>query len=272
MRSTRHRRKASRHAAHRTAPTGGQRPQGGGGNLGLSPTQAQKLIYISKKLGLPGIASMQGSSFNLYDTIILNTSTTPQMLSFFSQSNGKAPQFSNFQNGSLKAGEAMLIERLAFFLVLIKGTDLTNANNSISDIMPLGALLDANGNNFGAGAAQIQYPGSLKLATCDIIVANSKVVKTFNLFEQNPEFNPLTSGVAQALISTGDNPSSSPGVRGQNVIPMEAAPVLAPNLTLDVQMAMGPIGAVNPPDATYVYAIMCVAGRFGCIFSGKTTY
>lgn len=237
-------------------------------NLGLSPTNAQKLIYIAKKLGLPGIATMQGSTVNLFDTVLLATNASAQIISFFSNASTKPNQFSNFQQGNLRAGEAMIIERLAFFLITINTTALTAAS-TILDIVPLGSLNDAT-SAVGAGEATIQFPGSLKMAQCQINIANQVVVKTFNLFEGNPEFNPLTSGVSKTLISTAALPASTSGVNGQNVIPLEAPPVLPPNLTLQIDFATAGIGTVTPPSGGAV-ALVCVAGRFGSIFASKAT-
>jgi hypothetical protein len=237
-------------------------------NLGLSPTNAQKLIYIANKLGLPGIAQMQGSTVNLFDTVLMPTNASPQIISFFSAASTKPSQFSNFQQGNLRAGEAMIIERLAFFLITINTTALTAAS-AILDIVPIASLNDAT-SQIGAGDAQVQFPGSLKMAQCQINIANQVVVKTFNLFEGNPEFNPLTTGVTKALISTAALPASTSGVNGQNVIPLEAPPVLPPNLTLQIDFATAAIGTVTPPSGGAV-ALVCVAGRFGSIFASKGT-
>jgi hypothetical protein len=237
-------------------------------NLGKSPTNSQKLIYIANKLGLKGIAKMQGSSFNLFDTVDLTTGASPQVLTFFLNANGKGPQFSNFQQGNLRAGEAMILERVAFFLVTKVGL-LTDPNAPISDVVPLGALQDS-GSNIGNGSGIIQRPGSIKLATAQIKIANQTVVKSFNCFEQIPDFNPQTTGISKTLLSTAGLPASTAGVNGNGVIPMEAPPVLPPNLTLEIDLQLGTLGTLTPPAGTTL-AIMCVVGRFGSIFASKTT-
>lgn len=238
-------------------------------NLGVSPTNAQKLIYISNKLGLTGIAGMQGTTFNLFDTIPLPTGGGAVSLSFFAASGNKAPQFSNFNPQGLSAGEAMLIERTTFFIAVVQGTSLTDPNAAISDLIPIGTLADAISNPI-QGGGQIQFPGSLKMAQMSIKIANQTVLKEYLTHEQNPEFNPLTTGVSQTGISVAALPAKGGGVNGQNVIPMEAPPVLAPNLGLAVLFEAAPIGTITAPSG-FMLCLVAVVGRFGCIYASKTT-
>jgi hypothetical protein len=257
----RHARHASKHTHHSHKPTQ---------QLGSSPTNSQKLIYVANKLGLPGIAEMQGSTVNLYDTIALNSSAGSQTFNFFTQTNNKSNNLSNFQNGSLKAGEAMILERAVFFLVNLTAADLGADTTAISDVYPIGELVD--GTTFiAAGKGQVEFPGSLKTARMQVNIANQTVVKSFSLFEQIPQFNPLTSGVANSIVSVAALPAEMLGTQGQNVVPLESPPVLPPNQSLDVSFTFGAVGTVTPAQDGGQWAIMCIMGRFGCIFASKTT-
>lgn len=238
-------------------------------HLGLSPTNAQKLIYIANKLGLTGLAGMQGTTFNLFDTIPLPTGGGAVSLNFFTASGNKAPQFSNFNPQGLSAGEAMMIERVAFFIAVVQGTSLTDPSAAISDLIPIGTLADAISNPI-QGGGQIEFPGSLKMGQMAIKIANQTVLKEYLTFEQNPEFNPLTTGVSQTSMSVAALPAKGGGVNGQNVIPTEAPPVLAPNLGLSVLFDSAPIGTVTAP-AGFMLCLVAVVGRFGCIYASKTT-
>lgn len=222
-----------------------------GAAIGVSPTPSQKLIYISKKLGLPGIQGMQGSTFNLFDTVALAAGTGRQTLNFFASTANKSRNFSNFQNGSLKAGEAMVIEELAFFLVTMTSADLTSDANAITAINLLS----------GATAAMFANAEGAILGMLNISIANQKVVKDYMTFELHPFFNPATNG-----ISTFDTATATNTVLGGSKIKLESPPVLPPNQSLSVSLEIGVTGAV----AAFT-SVMCVAGRFGSIFSAKTT-
>jgi hypothetical protein len=235
-----------------------RRPIRSSGSLGVSPTQQQKLAYIADKLGLPGIKGMQGSTVNLVDTIAIGTmAATRQTLNFFANSNGKSRNFSNFQNGMLGAGEAMVIERVNFFLVTMSATNLTLDATTITDIKPLSMLNVAEGS--------FTLPGGLKVGLMNITIANQKVVKDYSIFESDPNFNPQTSGIGIATHTTA-TATTLDGPVGYNGIVLESPPVLPPNQKFTVSLEVGPVGT-----AAANLGIMCVVGRFGSIFSAKTT-
>lgn len=217
-----------------------------------APSKAGKLIYISDKLGLDGIKEMQGSTVNIVDTVALITGADRQVLTFFAQS-GKSRNFSNFQNGSLRAGEAMVIEELAFILLVTTNADLTSNANAILFAMPLSQATAAQLPNF----AGINV-GSL----INMKIANSQIVKDYNAFEMIPSFNPGAAG-----LTTLDSATATNRVIGPDKIKLEAPSVLPPNQSISVTLEIPPTGTV--PAFTH---IMCVAGRFGSIFAGKITY
>lgn len=220
-------------------------------STGGKPSQPQKLIYVADKLGLSGLKDMQGSSVNIVDTVPLATNTGRQILSFFSQSANKSRNFSNFQNGSLKAGEAMVIEELAFFLVVATNADLTSDANAILTLIPVSL------------SSATAYPNkqSFNTGLINITIANSKVVKDFSAFEQDPAFNQNASGMTSFDTATATNVRTGPAK-----IRLESPPVLPPNQALSITLEIPPTGTI-PAFSN----IMCIAGRFGSIFAGKTT-
>jgi hypothetical protein len=225
--------------------------------IGVTPTQSQKLSYISTKLGIPGIKSMQGSSVNLYDTIALATNSAGRTtLSFFKSATGKSRTFSNFQGGTLKAGESMVIEELAFYLVTLSAADLNSDATYITAAYPLSQV----------PAASVQRNENLKFPLINVKIANSNVVKDFLGFECNPVFNNNTSGIALGQYYNGTAVAYPSEVIGHSKIKLEAPPVLPPNQTLQIDVEFPLIGTI-----TGNVAVMCVAGRFGSIFAAKTT-
>jgi hypothetical protein len=227
-------------------------------NIGAVPTQSQKLVYVSNKLGLTGIKDMQGSTVNLFDTVILSTNAAQrQTLNFFSNTQNKSRNFSNFQNGTLGAGEAMTFESMTFYLVQLSATNLTLDATTITGIIPLSQV---------PPAVVSLYP-SLMQGLVNIQIANSTVVKDLLTFEQNPSFNPKTTGIAQgAGINSTDALDLIPYTVGPNTIPLESPAVLPPNQKFSLTLEVPPVGTV-----TGSVGIVCVLGRFGSIFAAKTT-
>jgi hypothetical protein len=220
------------------------------GSLGVSPTKQQKLSYIASSLGLSGLTSMQGSTVNIFDTVVLNTNATRQTLTFFNGTQNKSRNFSNFQSGVLNAGEALIIEEVSIFAVNLTGSDLTQDSTAVISITPV------------AGDSNTGYPnkGGFVTGLMNLTIANSKVVKDLNTYEMDPAFNPRTTGIASFDTSIATNTRM-----GEAKLYMEAPPVLPPNQKLTLTLEFGPTGTI--PANT---GIMVVLGRFGCIFSAKT--
>jgi len=220
-------------------------------NLGVTPTQAQKLQYIANNLGLPGIGGMQGSTVTIFDTVPITTGAGRQTLNFFVNTSNKSRTFSNLQTGTLNAGEAMVVEEVSFIALTLSGVDLTSDATAITEAVPLQVVPNAI----------IPNQAALTLGMLNITIANSKVVKDCSIFETDPAFNPRTTGIAAF-----DTATATVVRTGESKIYLEAPPVLPPNQKIQVTLEVSPTGAV----AANTF-IMCVLGRFGSIFAAKTT-
>jgi len=228
------------------------------GTFGINPTASQKLQYVANKLGLQGISKMQGSTVNLFDTVLLPSSlTSRQTLSFFVNAGNKSRNFSNFQNGQLNAGEAMVIETVSFFLVNLSATNLSIDSTTINQMIPISQ----------ASANLVSLKASLTLGIMNLTIANSRVVKDYNTFEQNVSYNPKTSGIALgSVLDSADTATFPQEAIGNNTISLEAPPVLPPNQKIELTLELPPVGTV-----TGNIGVMCVIGRFGSIFASRTT-
>lgn|SRR6478752_456621 len=219
-------------------------------NVGVAPTAAQKLIQIAKKLNLPGIEGMQGSTLTIFDTVLLSTNTGRQTLNFFQNTQNKSANFSNFQTGNLKAGEAMIIEEFTLLVLTLSGTDLTSDATAITAVRPI-----------------TQVPATVIANPCfvtgqfSVNIANQVVQKNVIGIETDPAFNSKTSGIATLDTATATNTRI-----GNGKIYLESGPVLPPNQSLLIPYSIGPTGTVAANTA-----VMLVAGRFGSIFASKTT-
>lgn len=219
-------------------------------NIGVSPTPSQKLIYIANKLKLNGIADMQGTTFNIFDTVPITTNTGRQTLNFFSNTSNKSRNFSNLQQGTLQAGEAMLAEEVSFIVLELSGTDLSSDATAITNAYPVQS----------APNGIIPNQAGLVLGMFNLVVANSRVIKDANTFEMDPAYNPRTTGMAVYDTTTATN------VRiGESKLYTESSPVIPPNQKITLSWEIGPTGTV----AANTH-IMCIVGRFGSIFSAKT--
>lgn len=224
--------------------------------LGIKPTKQQKLQHITNKLGLPGISDMQGSSVNIVDTIVLAANTTGRTtLNFFQQTQNKSSNFSNFQAGILTGGESLICEQISFTLLKLSASDLTQDSTNIITMYPLS---QDSGNI-------VNFPAALFSAQMSITIANSQVVKKYQIIESNPCYNPLTSGMTGGDILNG-TPAvvDQRGIFGQCAVFMQAPPVLPPNQRIVLSLEIPPIGAI-----TGTMALMCTVGKFGSIFSAK---
>jgi hypothetical protein len=216
--------------------------------LGISPTMQQKLIYIAKKLNLQGIEKMQGSTVTLVDTIQIQANPTArQTLSFFTQTQNKSRNFSNFQNGSLNSGETLIIEEISFILIQLNAANLTSDATQTLQFVPASSSV-------GNGLSNPVLVQGLTSVT----IANQKVVKDLSTFEQDPNYNPRTVGISED-VSVNQS-------KGQNKIFLESAPVLPPNQKFEITLELPPLAVV-----TDIRAIQCIVGRFGSIFASRTT-
>ncbi len=228
--------------------------------VGVTPTNSQKLIYIASKLKLDGLASMQGSTLNIFDTQPIATNTGRQVLTFFENCGNRSRNFSNFQNGTLSAGEAMVMEEVKFFFVIASGSDLSQDTTAILKMMELSAVE-------GAATAMVNIE-AMQAALLSVSIANSQVVKDYQINDINPSFNKRTSGISLAEIANTAALAIIPSRRthGPNTIDLEAPPVLPPNQKFKVTLEVPPTGTVVANAF-----IMCTVGRFGSIFAAKTT-
>lgn len=226
--------------------------------IGVSPTNSQKLIYIANKLGLTGIQAMQGASVNIYDTVNIVTATGRQNLKFFETTSNKSLNFTNFQNGSLNSGETLIMEKMKFFLLELSATDLNSNATYVTNMWSFASVPDTGvvGNR-----------SALKLGLININIANSTVTKTFQINETDPTVNRQTTGIAPGNLAA-DAGTLVPfdAIYGPSTIHLEAPPVLPPNQKVIVSLELPPVGTL-----TGNLAIMCVVGDFGSIFAAKTT-
>jgi len=222
------------------------------GPIGVAPTSSQKLIYVAQKLGLSGIASMQGTSCNLFDTVNLGTNTNRQTLTFFDNPQGKTRTFSNFQSGILKAGEANSLEDISFIATVTSSNNYSDPTNAI----------EAMGTVNNSAFLNAQIKAALNLGMLNLKIANTITAKDFLGFEQHPGFNPRTTGVALA--------AHTDGLTGPSKIPLESPAVLPPNQAFAATYEIPPVGTVTPPVDKFI-SIIAVLGRFGSIYSAKVT-
>lgn len=217
-------------------------------NFGKEPTVAQKVANTNKKFGLSGISNQQGSAVNIFDTVTLTTNAQPQVLNFFTNSGNKAATFSNWQQGELKAGEALGVKFIYVHLIQMLNTNLSDSANTISNFFPAGRT---------PATSVIAY------GTAEFKIANVTVLKDYQLIELLPMFNPGNQGIAAYDVAAATLPS----VFGRSVIELDTVPVIIPNQAVKFIVTVPPI---TLPAGNF--AMMVTLGRQGSIFSAKTSF
>jgi hypothetical protein len=211
----------------------------GNGQVGVTPTIQNKILHTNQKLGV-NLKGQQGAAFNIYDTVVIATSTKRQTVSFFSQTSNKSMNFTNLQSGFLQAGESLGVQYLSFALLTLSGTDLTQDTTSVSAVNPITANVP------------------LLMGTASLVLANGTMYKDYLAIEAHPSFNPDTAGV------TNFNATAVDALIGVSRIRLDANPVIPPNMKFRLDFSFGPITVSGN------VGLLCVLGRTGSIFSPKT--
>jgi hypothetical protein len=129
-------------------------------------TPNAKIALVNNKLGNPALKRNQGSSTEVYDYINVTANIgTQQVLRFFADVNTKTFPFTNIQQNQLQAGEALSIEYIAW-------TRLVITNNRLSAFETL-----------------TQAVNSLSLAQFNLLLDNSRIIKTNSLARSFTELN-----------------------------------------------------------------------------------
>jgi len=240
-----------------------KKPGSGMGPIGASPTNSQKLIYVAQKLKLDALMEMQGTTFNLTDTTIFTPSAQRQTLQFFVSTTNKSRTFSNFQTGTLAAGEALVAEYITFSLLVLTSADLNSNTNQILLDIPFSQI------------DKLSQPKALQNGLMTLEIANSTVIKDYSINETAPVNNPQATGLAVATLlfpvaapTLGEFDVQYP-IIGPSRIPLEAPPVIPPNQRIKLTLDIPPCDASSYGGSAL--AIKVTIGRFGCIFSAGTT-
>jgi hypothetical protein len=222
---------------------------GQNGNYALAnragdPSSRQKLLHFAEEVGV-SLQQMQGSAFNLFDTVTVADSANPQTLEFFRNTTNKQKQFSNFQK-DLKVGEGLVIEYVQLSLLTLTGSDLTAPTTRVTAVDPVG-----------------QTPASVPFvnAVFRLTSANGVRIKDYVLTELEPWNNPSNCGIALTNLADGQTLNRL----GANFIFLPATPIVLPNNELHGTIEVGPLNGL-PANS----AVKLTLGRRGSIYSANT--
>ncbi len=125
-------------------------------------TPQQKMVAINKKLGNDSIAQQQGTTRQIYDTLLIPAGANAKTLRFFEDSASRTFPFSNCgsDGNKLGVGNTMVIESITFY-VLTYDTVNARFNNTAS---PISIVALNNG-------------------LLNFELANNRVIKNFSLQE-----------------------------------------------------------------------------------------
>lgn len=134
--------------------------------IGVRPTQSEKLAYANKKVGNPGVAKQQGTTRIIYDTLPLDGRS---IYEFFQNASQRAFPRTNLGGNQFTVGESMVIKRMSLSVLTFDAV-----TGQVTAIQSLDV----------AGATSALYAGDL-----NILVANNRVLKDHSLIHMKPEFN-----------------------------------------------------------------------------------
>lgn len=208
--------------------------------FGVNPTIQEKIVdFAKKKFGLDP-SGMQGTMFTIFDTVALATSTTRTTYEFFNATQGKSANFTNFQSGTLSAGEFVGVEYLYIAIITTSNSGALNVDTtSMSALNPIIANVPLLG------------------ATVNLNIANQTYIKNQPLIEAHPAFNQDATGM------TNFNATAVDALIGVSRIRLKSNPIIPPNIPIKLSLSVGPLTAVSNT------CLWIGLGNTGSIFAPK---
>lgn len=219
-----------------------------GSLIGVRPTVVQKMAHVAAKEGLPGIAEMQGSTSNIFDTVLIADNAAPQVVTLFNATRNKSENFTNITD-SLDAGEMNAMQFLTLYRVTLSAADLSDDATTIATISPF---------------VQLTFPQFLH-TTMALQMANDVVVKEYQLHETFAPFNPAQCSITERQTQIGVDAVTSE-LWGATRVPFEAVPMLPPDQKLRLSLRIPPVSGLAANSA-----IVAVLGRTGSLYASRGT-
>jgi len=131
-------------------------------------TPSAKLALVNNQLGNPALKLNQGSSSEIWDYVKISTPGANQVLQFFANVNTKNKPFANIPQNQLSVGEALSVSYIAWTKITVKAGEITSFS-------PLCAI------------------AGLQLATFNLLLDNSRIIKNNSLVRSNTNFSTVGS-------------------------------------------------------------------------------
>lgn len=131
---------------------------------GIAPQQ--KLIHVNDQFGTPGLRKQQGSTIEVYDSILLDSARLEY--SFFRNSQTKVFPFTNVETGTLEPQESFVLERAFFTLVSV-----LQATGVVTEVRQLDLTTDT-----GISMGEIEF-----------FIVNQRLIRPLSVRSFFPEFN-----------------------------------------------------------------------------------
>jgi len=130
-------------------------------------TPQEKIVAINKKFGNSGIASQQGTTRQIYDTLPLGAAGA-KTLRFFEDSAGRQFPFSNTgsDGNKLGVGNSMVIQSIQFYLLVYDTVNLRFDSIALPTTVP-----------------------AIQAASINFEIANNRVIKNLSMYEVTNAFD-----------------------------------------------------------------------------------
>jgi len=135
-----------------------------------------KLIHVNNQFGNPGLRKQQGSTIEVYDSILLLS--TQLQYHFFRNSQTKIFPFTNLETGTLEPQESFVLERAFFTLVSVD-----QASGDITEVRQLDLTTDP-----GIATGEIEF-----------FIVNQRLIRPLSVRSFFPEFNQWSDHVEESV-------------------------------------------------------------------------
>ncbi len=211
-----------------------------------------KIPQVTSKMGIKGIANMQGTTRIIYDSIKLASTTTISAIQFFENVNTRKFPFSNIPENKLQVGETIAMQRFSLSIIEV---DITNpAAPVVKGQEPLGSQLDFR---------------NLYRSDLSIAIAQDTVVKKLPIHAMYAPFNKDSRFVGTNTFGT------NPGITTSFEIPHDVFHfdnpiVIPPQIEFTATMQVNPITLPATPNREW-HLCLTIEG-LGSLFAPKANY
>ena len=216
------------------------------------PYAGNKIPQVTSKMGIKGIANMQGTTRIIYDSIRLANTTTISAIQFFENVNTRKFPFSNIPENKLQVGETIAMQRFSLSIITV---DTTNpALPRVVQQEPMGSLLEFR---------------SLYRSDLSIAIAQDTVVKKLPVHTMYAPLNKDSRFCGANIFGTNPGTTATFEVP-HDVFHFDNPIVIPPQIEFTATLQVNPI--TLPIAANTEWHLCLTVEGLGSLFAPKSNY